>query len=99
MFEIQTIENIKTNSRKKKRQEILKKRKFIHDYKITHPCVSCGEKDCRCLSFHHRKSNQKRFMLHSSSARHYNMESIINEIKKCDVLCLNCHAKIHNGKK
>jgi hypothetical protein len=89
---------IDKEERIRRRKEATKrKRNYIIEYKRTHPCSRCGEKDIRCLSFHHRVPKNKRFAVDSSAARRYSLHSIIAAIKKCDVLCLNCHAKVHNG--
>ena len=57
-------------------------------------CVVCGEKDVCCLDFHHLYN--KSFNL--ASAREVSTERIKEEIKKCIVLCANCHRKLHAGK-
>ena len=82
---------------KRRKQERARKKEYIMYYKKQHPCIQCSENDIRCLSFHHRKPEDKRFTVHSGSARRYSLKSIKEEVKKCDILCLNCHAKLHNG--
>jgi hypothetical protein len=58
-------------------------------------CQICGEKDIRCLDFHHIIADDKEgAVAHMRSAPIDNLES---EIKKCIVLCANCHRKIHSG--
>jgi hypothetical protein len=69
-------------------------KQYIKSYKSTHPC-SCGESNPACLTFHHRDSMQKE--LDVGSLVKMGLQAVIREIKKCEVVCLNCHAKIHNG--
>lgn len=65
----------------------LMSQEFIFDYLSTHPCVRCGESNVLVLDFHHR-SNKDRSV---SQMCQHSITKITNEIKKCDVLCANCH--------
>lgn len=70
------------------------RKEFVNEYKKTHPCIQCGESDFRCLDFHHRDPTTKidciaRMVLTGL------LELIKKEIPKCDVLCANCHRKLH----
>ena len=57
-------------------------------------CSMCGEMDIRCLDMHHRDPSTKLFTLSMSNwAR--SMKSWVEEVAKCDVLCSNCHRKLH----
>ena len=69
-------------------------RQYIRTYKSMHAC-SCGESNPVCLTFHHRDPNQKE--LNIGKLVKMGLSKVIREIKKCDILCLNCHAKKHNG--
>ena len=71
-------------------------RNKILEYKATHPCVICGESDPCVLDFHHVDPNGKEFTV--AEGMNYTMERIMKEIEKCDIVCKNCHAKIHAGK-
>lgn len=57
-------------------------------------CIKCGEKRSYVLDFHHRESSTKidtiNHMIKSAS-----VDTILNELKKCDVLCANCHREFH----
>ena len=67
---------------------------LISDIKEKSGCVICGEKDPCCLEFHHLNPTEKEFGI--SELR--SMEKTLKEIKKCIIVCRNCHAKIHAGK-
>ncbi len=79
--------------RKKRRQ------KEIHDwyreYKSTLCCIKCGETHPACLQFHHRDRTEKKFALGEVGSRASSIKSLMQEISKCEVLCVNCHAKHH----
>lgn len=55
-------------------------------------CKGCGYKKCiRALSFHHRDPSTKQFGLEIRSIRGLSWETVLAEVEKCDLLCLNCH--------
>lgn len=55
----------------------------------------CGESDLYKLSFHHRNPEDKSFTLDQTNLYKKSWEIIEEEVKKCDLLCLNCHAILH----
>jgi len=60
-------------------------------------CVQCGESDPVCLDFHHRDPGQKDFSLYQAARLAMGKNRILAEIAKCDVLCANCHRKLHRS--
>src|SRR5690349_3122146 len=69
-------------------------KEWYREYKDTLYCMLCGEKHPACLQFHHRNKVEKSFNIGDMARRPTSKKRIINEIKKCDVLCVNCHAKL-----
>lgn len=69
----------------------------ISEYKRKSGCILCGIKNPIVLQFHHRKLASKKYAI--SRMRMFPIESIMKEIKKCDVICSNCHLILHNGNK
>ena len=67
--------------------------KAVSDYKREKGCRKCGEKRAYLLDFHHRNPKEKDFVI-SNKAR-CKLETLIEEISKCDVLCANCHREWH----
>ena len=88
--------------RQEKKKESKKKRydfntKYMNDEKVKRGCNHCGEhfyNDPECLDFHHIDPKTKDV----SVARIWRtslkqLDKMIEEIKKCIVLCSNCHRK------
>jgi len=79
----------KTKDRKKNILDMLS------ELKQTLKCKSCGEDHPRCLDFHHRNPNDKKISIARVANQGWSLEKIKEEINKCDVLCSNCHRKLH----
>lgn len=58
-------------------------------------CKICGEKHPACLEFHHRNPEEKDICISDMIRNKYSQENILKELEKCDILCRNCHMKIH----
>lgn len=63
--------------------------------KATMCCCRCGESHPACLDFHHRDPATKEFDVSIATNRGFGRPRIKAEIAKCDVLCSNCHRKLH----
>lgn len=58
-------------------------------------CNKCGYNKClKCLHFHHRDPSEKKF---GFSAVQYRLawDVLVDEAKKCDLLCPTCHCETH----
>lgn len=70
---------------------------LVNSYK-QQGCCKCGEKRSYVLDFHHinpsEKDNTIAHMIKSSS-----LENLEKEIKKCILLCANCHREFHHFEK
>ncbi len=62
-------------------------------YKYTLQCQNCGIEHPGCLQFHHKDRKEKEAEV--SNLRQTSIKQLLHEIDKCDVLCANCHAKLH----
>ncbi len=87
----------KEQSKKSRKRAVNRNRQYVEIYKLAHPC-SCGEKEPCSLSFHHCNGD-KTGNLSDMVNRGYGITRIQKEINKCNILCLNCHAKLHNKEK
>jgi hypothetical protein len=60
-------------------------------------CQICGySKNISALEFHHRNSIQKESKLDARVLSNRTLAFILEEFKKCDLLCSNCHKETHN---
>jgi len=59
-------------------------------------CVRCGESHNSCLEFHHKDPTTKIMSLANMPKSGFSKEVILEEITKCEVLCANCHRKLHS---
>ena len=59
-------------------------------------CCLCGyDKNYAALDFHHINPSEKSFQLDGRHLSNCSMKTIIEESKKCILLCANCHREIH----
>lgn len=61
-------------------------------------CAICGYKKCHAaLAFHHLDPSKKDFGFGAMRASPKNWLKIVDELKKCILLCHICHEEIHDG--
>ena len=65
---------------------------WLENYKRGLSC-KCGENHPACISFHHEGG--KDFNIGGAARKGYSISRILSEIKKCIVMCENCHRKLH----
>jgi hypothetical protein len=58
----------------------------------------CGESNPACLDFHHKNPKTKKDKVSRLVDCAFNKNIILVEIRKCVVLCANCHRKLHYKK-
>jgi ribosomal protein L30E len=77
------------------RQESIKR--TVQNYKLAAGCSICGYNRCsRALEFHHT-GDDKEYTISRIVGQGRSIEKIMEEVKKCVVVCANCHAEIHSG--
>ena len=60
-------------------------------------CKICGyNRYVGALDFHHLNRSKKKFSL-SVRGLCYSWETILQEARKCVILCKNCHTEVENG--
>lgn len=60
-------------------------------------CIRCGYKrNFGALEFHHQDPKLKLFQLDMRSLANLRWDLILQEVRKCILLCANCHAEEHN---
>jgi hypothetical protein len=84
----------KTQYRDRVRERRQQRTAWLRELKRKYGCSKCPEHHPACLDFHHRdprhKSGEVCQMLHRGS-----WQKVLEEIDKCEVLCSNCHRKLH----
>lgn len=65
--------------------------RMVYEYKLTHPCVDCGEKDPVVLDPDHRGG--KEFNVSKAVKNGYSWERVEAELAKCEMRCANCHRR------
>ena len=73
----------------------LANRSFLHRYKRYCGCVVCNEKEPVALDLHHLDPSEKDG--DPSNMVLLSRETLKKEVRKCIVLCANCHRKVHAG--
>lgn len=79
----------KERAKNNRKKEIQKTKDLISELRIK--CAECGETHPATLDFHHTNPNEKENNIASMNSR----KRILEESKKCIVLCSNCHRKLH----
>jgi hypothetical protein len=79
----------------KTQQDRLKARKLTAVLLLGGACNHCGyARNLACLDFHHVDPKQKEYSWQKMVKRPWN--EVIRELKKCMLLCKNCHGEVHN---
>lgn len=78
------------------KQRSQKKRDWIVDYKLSRGCSVCGYNKCAsALEFHHNGDKEFNIGNHMKLS----LENIKIEVKKCIIICANCHRELHEKKR
>lgn len=76
-----------------KQQQLL--RQYVWEVKQRNPCKHCGESHPAALQFHHRNPAEKDIEIAKAILHGYSLKRLQAEIDKCDIICANCHLKLH----
>jgi hypothetical protein len=89
-------ERYKEYQRKKSLDRYYKNKLWVEQYKLDcGGCYQCGEKHPAALDFHHIDPSIKSFNI-STAITSKTIAGLQEEIKKCVVICANCHRKLHS---
>lgn len=80
--------------RNKKNRE--NNKRFLSRYKSFFGCIICKEKDSCAIDLHHLNPEIKD--RDTSNMVNESRKLLKKEIRKCVLLCANCHRKVHAGK-
>jgi hypothetical protein len=88
------IHKSKTGLSLQSNKGILRKLLFIEEFGGS--CTKCGyNKNISALEFHHVEPSDKLFTLDLRNLSNRNIDIIRTELKKCVLLCSNCHQELH----
>lgn len=76
----------------KRRQRI---KQWFWNLKQQLSCLKCGEEHPAVLVFHHINPDEKHRPISKMVTNAQSITAIKREIRKCLVLCSNCHVKFH----
>ena len=72
-----------------------KMRLWYNAYKKTLCCEFCGEIHPAIIDFHHKDKKKKEINLSTFVTKGWSIKRFLEEVKKCNILCSNCHRKLH----
>jgi hypothetical protein len=81
----------KSKAKLSRKSQTVINQNYVVDYLKTHPCVDCKNDDFMVLTFDHMRDKHKDvsvLIINGAS-----LETLKNEIAKCEVRCANCHLK------
>lgn len=76
-------------------QRIRRLRQWFALLKTDKVCGLCKENHIACLDFHHKDKTKKIMDLSDVVNAGWGEKKILLEIDKCDIICANCHRKLH----
>ena len=85
----------RTRKSKKWQKKIRRSRKQKLITLLGGKCKICGY--CKCIAalhFHHKNGSEKSFGIGAKGLTG-DWKKLVSEVKKCDLLCANCHAETH----
>jgi hypothetical protein len=72
-----------------------KNREWIRELKRKSGCRYCDESEPVALDFHHVEKKIENIAILAS--RNVGRQKLESEVRKCIVICANCHRKLHAG--
>ena len=81
-----------SRSSARNKKQIKKNKAFVDRLKRMFNCVDCGESEPVVLEFDHVRGKKKKAIADMVS-HSYSIETIKEEIRKCEIRCANCHRK------
>lgn len=97
------IDRVSYKSNSKGRKEKVRKnassrakelRLYIENYRKSCSCKKCGDVRYYVLDFHHL--TDKKYNICAMASKGVSQETLDTELKKCIVLCANCHRELHH---
>ena len=77
------------------KQKYQYKKNEIQKLKSQFSCAKCGDNRGYVLDFHHINPEEKENTVARLTSNTSSVQKVYDEIKKCIVLCANCHREFH----
>lgn len=77
------------------KQKYQEKKEEVQEIKSECRCAKCGDSRGYVLDFHHINPDEKENTIARMTSNNYQLDKVYDEIKKCIVLCANCHREFH----
>jgi len=88
---------VKEKKAKKLAWKTKRRKHSLNIYKVTQGCSKCKARlPACCFDFHHVDGKDKDFHI-AQVAGGVSLKRLFEELRKCIVVCANCHRKIHGG--
>jgi hypothetical protein len=81
----------KDKVRQQTKAQRTRNQEFVRSFLSEHPCVDCGESDIVVLEFDHQRDKTQEVC--ELARNGVSLQTLKNEIEKCDVVCANCHKR------
>lgn len=80
---------------RKERKRVELQRQIFEYKAMGGGCERCGETNPVCLEFHHLDESEKKYSVGRLISNTPSIETVMNEVEKCQLLCRNCHRQVH----
>lgn len=87
------IERYRAGCRERSARRYEKRMRWFKRLKEEAGCAVCGERFFASLDFHHVDPSMKKGLVNPNKSKSW----LIPEMRKCVLLCKNCHYKVHHG--
>ena len=77
------------------KQKYQEKKNIVQEIKSSCSCAKCGQTRGYVLDFHHINPNEKSDSIARLTSNNSKLDKVYDEMKKCIVLCANCHREFH----
>lgn len=91
------VQTHKEEIKQKVKEKYERRKAIINEYKLKKGCLICGYSKCSsALDFHHKNPEEKEQII-SSMIASCSWTKVLEEIRKCVVLCANHHRELGEG--
>jgi hypothetical protein len=88
--------NVKHQNYQAQQKRGIERRTLLID-KLGGKCCKCGyDRNSSALAFHHTDASSKSFQIDLRQCSNRSENVLLEEAKKCILVCHNCHAEIHH---